>query len=143
MKRKTIITNEENFAALREEVSAKSRLAQWPCQIEMVPANAPYFHGANLLIAADCAAYARAAFHSDFMKDRITLIGCPRTDEGEYAEKLTEIIKNNEIKSVTTVRMEVACCSGLEQAAKAALAASGKALPLQTITISTNGAILD
>ena len=141
MKRKTI--TEENHAALREEVGAKSQLAQWPCQIKLVPSNAPYFHGADLLVAADCAAYAHAAFHSDFMKNRITLITCPRIDDGGFTEKLTEIIKNNEIESVTVVRMEVACCAELERAAKAAISASGKDIPRQIITISTNGAILD
>ena len=130
-------------SAHEEETRSQSRLAQWPCQIKLVPVNAPYFHGANLLIAADCTAYAYGSFHSDFMKNRITLIGCPKLDACDYTEKLTAIIKNNDIKSVTIVRMEVPCCSGLERAAKNALMASGKFIPWQVVTISTNGAILD
>ena len=126
-----------------EEARSGSRLAQWPCQIKLVPVNAPYFHGANLLIAADCTAYAYGSFHNDFMKNRITLIACPKLDACDYTEKLTAIIKNNDIKSVTIVRMEVPCCSGLERMAKAALIASGKFIPWQVVTISTNGAILD
>ena len=108
-----------------------------------MPVNAPYFHGANLLIAADCTAYAYGSFHSDFMKNHITLIGCPKLDEGDYTEKLTAIIKNNDIKSVKIVRMEVPCCGGLERAAKNALMASGKFIPWQVVTISTDGKILD
>ena len=123
--------------------SIGSKLAQWPCQIKLVPVNAPYFNGANLLIAADCTAYAYGSFHNDFMKNHITLIGCPKLDDGDYTEKLTAIIKNNNIKSVKIVRMEVPCCSGLERAAKNALMASGKFIPWQVVTISTNGAILD
>ena len=126
-----------------EETRAQSRLAQWPCQIKLVPVNAPYFHGANLLIAADCTAYAYGSFHNDFMKNRITLIACPKLDACDYTEKLTAIIKNNDIKSVTIARMEVPCCSGLERMAKAALIASGKFIPWHVVTISTNGAILD
>jgi len=122
---------------------AQSRLAQWPCQIKLVPVNAPYFHGANLLIAADCTAYAYAAFHNDFMKNHITLIGCPKLDEDDYTEKLTAIIKNNNIKSLKIARMEVPCCGGLERAAKNALLASGKFIPWQVVTISTDGKILD
>ena len=126
-----------------ESLSVGSRLAQWPCQIKLVPVNAPYFHGANLLIAADCTAYAYGSFHNDFMKNHITLIGCPKLDSCDYTEKLTAIIKNNDIRSVKIVRMEVPCCSGLERAAKAALMASGKFIPWQVITISTEGTILD
>lgn len=122
---------------------ASSRLQQWPCQIKLVPVNAPYFDGANLLIAADCTAYAYGNFHEDFIKNHITLIGCPKLDEGDYAEKLTAIIKNNNIKSVKIVRMEVPCCGGIENAAKRALQATGKFIPWQVITISTDGKILE
>jgi len=120
-----------------------SRLAQWPVQIKLVPVGAPYFNGANLLIAADCAAYAYGSFHSDFMKKRVTLIGCPKLDDGDYSEKLTAIIKENDIKSVTVARMEVPCCGGIENAVKEALKNSGKMIPWQVVTISTDGRILD
>lgn len=123
--------------------SVPSQLQQWPVQIKLVSANAPYFDGANLLIAADCTAYAYADFHQDFIRNRITLIGCPKLDEGDYAQKLTAIIANNDIKSVTIVRMEVPCCGGIENAAKRALQASGKFIPWQVVTISTDGRILD
>ena len=122
---------------------AQSQLQQWPVQIKLVPAHAPYFSGAKLLIAADCTAYAYAAFHERFIKGHITLVGCPKLDGVDYAQKLTEIIKNNNIKSVTVVRMEVPCCGGLEQAAKTALQNSGKFIPWQVVTIATNGEILD
>lgn len=120
-----------------------SRLSQWPVQIKLVPVNAPYFDGAKLLIAADCTAYAYAAFHEQFIKGHITLVGCPKLDSVDYSEKLTEIISNNDIKSVTVVRMEVPCCGGLEHAAKTALQQSGKFIPWQVVTISTDGKILD
>ena len=121
----------------------ESQLTQWPCQIKLVPVNAPYFDGANLLIAADCTAYAYGNFHNEFIRNHITLIGCPKLDEGDYAEKLTAIIKNNDIKSVKIVRMEVPCCGGIENAAKRALMESGKFIPWQVITISTDGKILE
>ncbi len=127
------------------EVSAAnfvSRLSQWPVQIKLVPVNAPYFDGAKLLIAADCTAYAYAAFHEQFIKGHITLIGCPKLDGADYSEKLTEIIRDNDIKSVTVVRMEVPCCGGLEHAAKTALQNSGKFIPWQVVTVSTDGRIL-
>lgn len=124
-------------------VTVESRLAQWPCQIKLVPVNAAYFDGANLLIAADCTAYAYGNFHEEFIRNHITLIGCPKLDEGDYAEKLTEIIRNNNIKSVKIVRMEVPCCGGIENAVKRALQASGKFIPWQVITISTDGKILE
>lgn len=124
----------------RESVS---RLSQWPVQIKLVPVNAPYFEGAKLLIAADCTAYAYAAFHERFIRGHITLVGCPKLDSVDYSEKLTEIIRNNDIKSVTVVRMEVPCCGGLEHAAKTALQKSGKFIPWQVVTISTDGRILD
>ncbi|WP_312645342.1 4Fe-4S binding protein [Hydrogenoanaerobacterium sp.] len=120
-----------------------SQLNQWPVQIKLVPVNAPYFDGANLLIAADCTAYAYGDFHGRFIKNRITIIGCPKLDEGEYSEKLTEILRHNSIKSVTIVRMEVPCCGGIEHAAKTALQNCGKMIPWQVFTISTDGQILD
>lgn len=123
--------------------AVNSQLGQWPCQIKLAPVNAPYFDGAKLLIAADCTAYAYANIHTDFMKGKITLIGCPKLDFVDYSEKLTEIIRNNEIKSVTILRMEVPCCGGLETAAKKALQDSSKFIPWQTVTISIDGKILD
>ena len=120
-----------------------SRLSQWPVQIKLAPVNAPYFNGAKLLIAADCTAYAFAAFHERFIKGHVTLVGCPKLDGVDYAEKLTAIIKGNDVKSVTVVRMEVPCCGGLESAAKTALKNSGKFIPWQVVTISTDGRILD
>ena len=120
-----------------------SQLAQWPCQIKLAPVNAPYFNGAKLLIAADCTAYAYANVHEDFMKGKVTLIGCPKLDSVDYSEKIMEIIRNNDIRSVTILRMEVPCCGGLELAAKKALQESGKFIPWQTITISIDGKILD
>jgi len=120
-----------------------SELQNWPVQIKLAPVQAPYFNGAKLLIAADCTAYAYASFHQDFVKGKVTLIGCPKLDSVDYSEKLTAIIANNDIKSVTIVRMEVPCCSGLEMAARKALQASGKFIPWQVLTISIDGKILD
>ena len=120
-----------------------SRLAQWPCQIKLVPTVAPFFDGAKLLIAADCTAYAYANMHEDFMKGKTTIIGCPKLDGVDYTEKLAEIISNNDIKSVTIVRMEVPCCGGLQRAAENALRMSGKFIPWQVVTISRDGRILD
>lgn len=122
---------------------AFSQLSQWPVQIKLVPVNAPYFKGAKLLVAADCTAYAYGNFHNEFIRNHITLVGCPKLDEGDYSEKLTAIIANNDIKSVTVVRMEVPCCSGIENAVKKALQASGKFIPWRVVTISTDGKILD
>ena len=119
----------------------QSQLMQWPVQIKLVPVNAPYFENANLLIAADCTAYAYGNFHNEFIRNRVTLIGCPKLDEGDYSEKLTAIIKNNNIRSVTIVRMEVPCCGGIENAAKRAIQASGKFLPWRVVTITTDGKI--
>ena len=119
-----------------------SQLRQFPVQIKLVPVNAPYFQGADLLIAADCTAYAYGDFHNRFIKNRITLIGCPKLDEGDYAEKLTRILAENDIRSVTIVRMQVPCCGGLENAAKRALQQSGKFLPWQVVTITADGRIL-
>ena len=121
----------------------QSKLMQWPCQIKLVPVNAPYFDGANLLVAADCTAYAYANFHDDFMKNRITLIACPKLDMIDYSIKLGEIISNNNIQSITVLRMDVPCCGGLENAVKRALKASGKLIPWQVITISTDGKVVD
>jgi ferredoxin len=120
-----------------------SRLSQWPVQIKLVPVNAPYFDGAKLLVAADCTAYAYAAFHEQFIKGHITLVGCPKLDSVDYAEKLTAIIKENDIRSVTVVRMEVPCCGGLENAVKTALQNSGKFIPWQVFTITTDGRRLE
>ena len=120
-----------------------SRLGQWPVQIKLAPVQAPFFQGAKLLIAADCAAYAYAAFHEDFMRGKVTLIGCPKLDGVDYAEKLTEILRLNEIRSVTIVRMEVPCCGGLQSAAQRALQASGKFIPWQVVTLSRDGRMLD
>ena len=120
-----------------------SRLSTWPVQIKLAPVNAPYFSGADLLIAADCSAYAYGNFHNDFIKNRVVLIGCPKLDEGDYSEKLKAIIAGNDIKSVTVVRMEVPCCGGIEMAARRALQESGKFIPWQVVTISTDGRVLD
>ena len=120
-----------------------SQLSQWPVQIKLVPVNAPWFDGAKLLVAADCTAYAYATFHQDFIKNHITLVGCPKLDSVDYAEKLTEILEKNDIRSLTVVRMEVPCCGGIENAVKKALQSSGKFLPWNVVTISTDGRILD
>ena len=120
-----------------------SQLRQWPVQIKLVPVNAPYFDGANLLIAADCTAYAYANFHQDFIRGKVTLVGCPKLDDVDYSEKLTEILRQNNIKSVTVVRMEVPCCGGLEYAVRTALQNCGKLLPWQVKTISIKGELLD
>ena len=119
------------------------KLQNWPVQIKLAPVNAPYFNGAKLLIAADCTAYAYASFHQDFIRNKVTLIGCPKLDQVDYSKKLTEIIQNNNIQSVTIVRMEVPCCGGLEMAAKKALQSSGKFIPWQVVTISIDGKILE
>ena len=121
----------------------KSKLQQWPVQIKLVPINAPYFDGANLLIAADCCAYAYGNFHNEFIKNRITLIGCPKLDMVDYSEKLTAIIKNNNIKSVTVTRMEVPCCGGIENAVKKALINSGKFIPWRVVTVTTDGRLIE
>lgn len=131
--------------AIKREISAEpiapvsSQLSQWPVQIKLVPVNAPYFNNADLLVAADCTAYAYGSFHSEFIRGRIALIGCPKLDEGDYAEKLAAIITNNDIKSVTVVRMEVPCCGGIENAVKRAVMASGKAIVPKVVTISVDG----
>jgi len=140
---KAIVRNNKPAQVQQPSGCCASQLSQWPCQIKLVPVNAPYFQGANLLIAADCTAYAYGNFHQEFIRNLITLIGCPKLDEGDYAEKLTQIIANNDIKSVKIVRMEVPCCGGLENAVKRALQNSGKFIPWQVVTISTDGNILE
>ena len=120
-----------------------SQLRQWPVQIKLAPVNAPWFDGADVLVAADCTAYAYGNFHQEFIKGRITLVGCPKLDSVDYSEKLTEILKNNHIRSITVVRMEVPCCGGIESAVKRALQLSGKSMPCSVVTISTDGRILD
>lgn len=120
-----------------------SALRNWPVQIKLAPVSAPYYNGAKLLIAADCTAYAYASFHQDFIRNKLTLIGCPKLDQVDYSEKLTAIIQGNDIQSVTIVRMEVPCCGGLEMAAKKALQNSGKFIPWQVVTISIDGKIME
>lgn len=123
--------------------AAASELRQWPCQIELVPVNAPYLEGAHLLVAADCTAYAYARFHQDFMRGRITLIGCPKLDATDYAVKLGEILRAHEIKSITVARMEVPCCGGLVQAVRRALHESGRLIPWRVVTFGTDGRIVE
>ena len=130
-------------SAVAAPVQPVSRLRNWPVQIKLAPIHAPYFEGAKLLIAADCTAYAYANFHQEFMRGKVTLIGCPKLDAVDYSEKLTEILRSNDIQSVTILRMEVPCCGGLEMAAKKALQTSGKFIPWQVVTISIDGKILD
>lgn len=141
--KKVLTLEREESTENSANVKLQSRLRQWPCQIKLVPTNAPYFDNAKLLIAADCTAYAYASLHDDFMKGKITIIGCPKLDDVDYSEKLERIISDNDIKSVTVVRMEVPCCGGLENAAIKALKASGKFIPWQVVTISIKGEILD
>ncbi len=139
-----VFSREENSTnGQSSEHRPVSRLNQWPCQIKLVPEQASFFDGAKLLIAADCTAYAYANMHEEFMKGKITLIGCPKLDGVDYTEKLTDIIHDNDIKSVTIVRMEVPCCGGLQRAAENALRASGKFIPWQVVTISRDGKILE
>ena len=128
--------------SLEKSFSMESRLTQWPVQIKLAPVQAPYFKDARLLIAADCTAFAYGNFHNDFIAGRITLIGCPKLDMVDYSEKLTEIIRLNDIKDVTIVRMEVPCCGGIENAAKRALQASGKFIPWQVVTVRTDGSLI-
>ncbi|MDR2885003.1 MAG: 4Fe-4S binding protein [Deferribacteraceae bacterium] len=128
---------------MRNIARASSQLRQWPVQIKLLPLNAPYFKGADLLIAADCTAYAYGNFHNDFIKDKAILVGCPKLDDIDYSEKLTAILAGNDVKSLTVVRMQVPCCGGIEWAAKKAIEQSGKELPLKIVTITIDGAILD
>lgn len=128
-------------AKQQTEAASASQLRQWPCQIKLAPVCAPYFSGAALLLAADCTAFACASVHQDYMRGRVTLIGCPKLDGVDYSKKLAEILQNNAIESVTVLRMEVPCCGGLEAAAKKALLESGKTIPLQTVTLTINGQV--
>lgn len=134
---------DEQAVLANKKQNEQSQLSQWPCQIKLVPVNAPYFNGAKLLIAADCTAYAYANIHQEFMKGKITIIGCPKLDDIDYSEKLTQIIAGNDIQSVTILRMEVPCCGGLEHAAKQALQNSGKFIPWQVVTFSIDGRIME
>lgn len=140
------ITFEEREAAAYDEAAVKARmdsqLSQWPVQIKLVPVQAPYFKDTRLLVAADCTAFAYGNFHNDFIAGRVTLIGCPKLDMVDYAEKLTEIIRLNDIKDVTIIRMEVPCCGGLEMAVKNALMASGKFIPWSVVTVRTDGTLI-
>ena len=137
------IQRQEAPAVETPQAQQTSRLSQWPVQIKLVPVNAPYFDGAKLLIAADCTAYAYANFHQKFIRGHITLVGCPKLDDVDYSEKLTQILRQNDIKSVTVLRMEVPCCGGLERAVVTALQNSGKMIPWQVVTFSVDGKILD
>ena len=139
--RKTVAMAVDNY--VDDPSMAASELGNWPLQIKLAPVNAPYFHKANLLIAADCTAFAFGDFHRRYMKGKVTLIGCPKLDSVAYADKLTEIFKNNDLKSVTLVRMEVPCCGGLEHAVKDALQRSGKMIPWHVAVISTNGQVVE
>ena len=139
--RATVVSKKAEAEKSTESFDMESKLNQWPVQIKLVPTNAAYFDNADLLIAADCTAYAFANFHNKFMKNKITLIGCPKLDEGNYADKLTQIIKNNNIKSVTVVRMEIPCCGGIVNAVVEALKNSGKMIPWQISIITTDGKI--
>lgn len=141
--RAQVINSSQQAPPQAQQAPQPSQLRQWPVQIKLAAPNAAFFDNAHLLIAADCAAYAYGSFHQDFMKNKVTLIGCPKLDPGDYADKLTEILANNNIKSVTLVRMEVPCCGGLSHALKTALVNSGKLIPWQVITISADGQIID
>lgn len=141
VEREAAAYNEAAVLAAKER-KQESQLRQWPVQIKLAPINAPWFNGAKLLVAADCTAYAYATFHQDFIKEHVTLIGCPKLDAEDYSIKLTEIIQNNDIRSITVARMEVPCCGGIETATKTALQNSGKFIPWNVITITTDGRIL-
>ena len=131
------------FAKATPEVRLKSRLSQWPCQIKLVNPSAPYFNNAHLLVAADCTAFAYANIHEDFIKNKVTIIGCPKLDNTEYSEKLAEILRLNEIKSITVLRMEVPCCGGMTTAVKQALINSQKMIPWNVVTIGISGEIIE
>ena len=136
------IQREAAPAAEAPRAEQASRLSQWPVQIKLVPVNAPYFDGARLLIAADCTAYAYAAFHERFIKGHITLVGCPKLDSVDYSEKLAEMFSSNDIASITVVRMQVPCCGGITAAVERAIAASGKRIPMRVVILSTDGRII-
>lgn len=142
VEREAAAYNEAAVLAAKEK-KQESQLRQWPVQIKLAPVNAPWFNGARLLVAADCTAYAYAGFHQDFIKEHVTLIGCPKLDAEDYSVKLTEIIRNNDIRSITVARMEVPCCGGIEAATKTALQNSGKFIPWNVVTIATDGKISD
>ncbi len=129
-------------AAIEKAELAQSQLRQWPVQIKLVPIRAPFFNGCKLLIAADCTAYAYGNFHQDFIADHVTLIGCPKLDATNYAEKLAEIFRQNDIREITVTRMTVPCCGGMGMAVQQALAASGKEIPVSIVTIDTDGSIV-
>jgi NAD-dependent dihydropyrimidine dehydrogenase PreA subunit len=139
-----VFIRKENNKANKEETNIvlKSQLRQWPCQIQLAPVNAPYFKNADILIAADCTAYAYADIHNKFMKNKITLIGCPKLDNANYSEKIAAILNNNNINSITILRMEVPCCGGIVNSVKTAMQNSGKIVPWQIVTISTDGEII-
>ncbi|NLY89150.1 MAG: 4Fe-4S binding protein [Firmicutes bacterium] len=137
------LEKEKAPAPYPRQANTRSELRQWPCQLKLVPVNAPYLNNAHLLVAADCTAYAYAGIHQDFMRNRITLIGCPKLDAVDYADKLTAILENHEIKSITVLRMEVPCCSGIVNAVRNALQKSGKIIPWQVATISLDGNIIE
>ncbi len=143
--REALAFNEQEVKKNMDAAAAPipSGLKQWPVQIKLVPVNAPYFNGADLLIAADCTAYAYGSFHNDFMNNKITLIGCPKLDSIDYSDKLTAILEQNEINSITVIRMIVPCCGGIVHAAATALENSGRKIPLRIITISTDGTVVD
>ena len=128
-------------ASAPSAVSVPSQLRQWPVQIKLAPINAPYFNGCHLLIAADCTAYAYGNFHQDFIQDKVTLIGCPKLDEGDYTEKLTAILTQNDVRSITVARMTVPCCGGIQRAVQAAAAACGKDIPLHVAIIAPDGTL--
>ena len=132
----------QQVAPTAGDIEAQSQLAQWPCQIKLMPLQSPYYQGVDLLIAADCTAFAYASFHDRYMRGKVTVIGCPKLDAVDYTEKLASIIALNDIRSVTICRMEVPCCGGLERAAENALAASGKNLPIEVVTFSVRGEVL-
>lgn len=132
----------QQVAPTAGDIETQSQLAQWPCQIKLMPLQSPYYQGADLLIAADCTAFAYASFHDRYMRGKVTVIGCPKLDVVDYTEKLASIIALNDIRSVTICRMEVPCCGGLERAAENALAASGKNLPIEVVTFSVHGEVL-
>lgn len=138
-----IAVSPKRLETLRIENSMKSQLKQWPVQIKLVAVNAPFFQGADLLIAADCCGFAYGNFHQEFMNNKVTLIGCPKLDEGDYSVKLTEILKHNDIQSVHVVKMEVPCCKGIEKAVSTALAQCGKHMPMRVSTITRNGEIIE
>lgn len=137
------IERSEEAGAAADNAPVRSQLRQWPCQIKLTPANASYLDKANLLVAADCTAYAYANIHNDFMRKKITVIGCPKLDNIDYTEKMTEILKVHDLKSITVLRMEVPCCGGIVNAVKQALINSGKMIPWSVVTISTDGKIIE